>query len=117
MPHLCDTFGSILLIPCVGTVVEVVNKPVLVSASKRYADARSPLRAWCNEMEDGVWKTPVELKEQFPNACTVCGDLVVFNIIRNRYRLVARINFQKDIVFVRFFGTQGDCDDIIAEEV
>ncbi len=97
--------------------MEIVNKPVLDKASKRYADARSSLRAWCHEMEDGAWKTPVELKERFPNACIVRGDLVVFNLKRNRYRLVARINFQKDFVFVKCFGTQGDCDHIIAEEV
>ncbi len=97
--------------------MEVFNKPALDKASKKYADARSPLRAWCREMENGVWKTPVELKERFPNACIVRGNLVIFNIKRNRYRLVARINFQRDFVFVKSCGTPADCDDIIAEEV
>ena len=63
------TFGNKVQIFITGNAVEVFNKPALDKASKKYADARSPLRAWCREMENGVWKTPVELKERFPNAC------------------------------------------------
>ena len=42
---------------------------------------------------------------------------MVFNIKGNRYRLVARINFRRRLVFVKFFGTHREYDRINVEEV
>ena len=97
--------------------MEIVNKLLLDRASQKFADARNPLSAWCREMESGTWSTPVELKEQFPSASIIRGDLVVFNIKGNHYRLVARINYQKGYVRVTYFDTHRNYDDINVEEV
>ncbi len=42
---------------------------------------------------------------------------MVFNIKGKRYRLVARINFRRQLVFVKFFGTHKEYDRINVEEV
>lgn len=97
--------------------MEIVNKPLLDRASQKFADARNPLSVWCREMESGTWRTPAELKERFPSASIIRGDLVVFNIKGNHYRLVARINYQKGYVLVKYFDTHRNYDDINVEEV
>ena len=42
---------------------------------------------------------------------------MVFRIKGNRYRLVARINYERQIVLIKFIGTHAEYDRIDAEEV
>ena len=42
---------------------------------------------------------------------------VVFNIKGNDYRLVARVQYQADLLMIRFFGTHSEYDEIDAETV
>ena len=97
--------------------MRVFNTPQIEKAYKRYTDAIGPLQNWYQEVEKADWDTPAKLKERYPNASIIRGDLVVFNIKGNRYRLVARISFRKRLVFVKFFGTHGEYDRINVEEV
>ncbi len=97
--------------------MKVFNTPQIEKAYKKYTDAIGPLQNWYQEVEEADWDTPAKLKERYPNASIIRGDLVVFNIKGNRYRLVARINFRRRLVFVKFFGTHKEYDRINVEEV
>lgn len=97
--------------------MKVFNTPQIERAYKKYTDAIGPLQNWYQEVEEADWDTPAKLKERYPNASIIRGDLVVFNIKGNRYRLVARINFRRQLVFVKFFGTHKEYDRINVEEV
>ena len=97
--------------------MKVFNTPQIEKAYKKYTDAIGPLQNWYQEVEAADWDTPAKLKERYPNASIIRGDLVVFNIKGNRYRLVARINFRRQLVFVKFFGTHKEYDRINVEEV
>lgn len=44
-------------------------------------------------------------------------DSQVFNIGGNKYRLVVKINYFAQIVYIRFIGTHKEYDKINAEEV
>jgi mRNA interferase HigB len=46
-----------------------------------------------------AWKTPVEMKQVYPSADLV-GPRTVFNICGNKYRLIERVNYQTQRVFV-----------------
>lgn len=52
-----------------------------------------------------------ELRSSFPSA-NVVGDRVVFDIMRNRYRIVAVVDLQFHGVLIRFIGTHEDYDRI-----
>ncbi len=97
--------------------MKVFNTPQIEKAYNKYTDAIGPLQNWYQEVEEADWDTPAKLKERYPNASIIRGDLVVFNIKGNRYRLVARINFRRHLVFVKFFGTHKEYDRINVEEV
>ncbi len=97
--------------------MKVFNTPQIEKAYKKYTDAIGPLQNWYQEVEEADWDTPAKLKERYPNASIIRGDLVVFNIKGNRYRLVARINFRRQLVFVKFFGTHKEYDRINVEGV
>ena len=97
--------------------MKVFNTPQIEKAYKKHTDAIGPLQNWYQEVKEADWDTPAKLKERYPNASIIRGDLVVFNIKGNRYRLVARINFRRQLVFVKFFGTHKEYDRINVEEV
>ena len=97
--------------------MKVFNTPQIEKACRKYTDAIGPLHNWYQEVEEADWETPAKLKERYPTASIIRGDLVVFNIKGNRYRLVARINFRRRLIFVRLFGTHREYDRINGEEV
>jgi mRNA interferase HigB len=57
----------------------------------------------------GKLSTLAEMRAVFPHADPV-GDLTVFNIAGNKYRLIARVNYRTQKVFVRAILTHGDYD-------
>jgi len=81
------------------------------------ADARRALEAWHREARRARWSSPQEIKRLYASASILKGGRVVFNICGNRYRLVVRINYAHQVVFVRFVGTHAEYDAIDAEKV
>jgi mRNA interferase HigB len=55
------------------------------------------------------WKTPAELKQVYRNADLV-GRRTVFDIAGNKYRLIARVNYQTQRVFVLYLLTHAGYD-------
>ncbi|WP_051205527.1 type II toxin-antitoxin system HigB family toxin [Salinimicrobium xinjiangense] len=63
------------------------------------------------------WKDPNELKMQFQNASIVGDGRAVFNIKGNNYRLIVAIDYQFQVVFIRFIGTHKQYDSIDAKTI
>jgi len=59
-----------------------------------YSDSEGALMAWFSEAENSSW--------EYPHASILPDNRVVFNINGNTYRLVAKINYDNEQVFIRF---------------
>lgn len=82
-----------------------------------HADAEQPLKAWYQEAKDSRWRTPNDIKRDFPSADIISGNRVVFNIKGNTYRLIVKIHYNTGIVYIRFLGTHAEYDKIDAENI
>lgn len=82
-----------------------------------YADSEISFRAWYQDAKAAEWQSPNELKQQFTNASIVGEGRVVFNIKGNKYRLVVAIDYEFQVVFVRFVGTHAEYDRIYAKTI
>ena len=71
----------------------------------KYPNAKKPLQAWYSDVKQAHWKSPNNIKNVYRNASIVANNRVVFNIKGNDYRLVAAINYDFGIVYIRFVGT------------
>lgn len=80
-------------------------------------DAKGQLEAWYKEVKLAIWHTPSDVKEKYRNASIIKKNRVVFNICGNKYRLVVKINYAAQIVFIRFIGTHKEYDIINVEEI
>ncbi len=77
-----------------------------------HAAVRKALESWEREVLAAAWATPQQVKDQYANASLVGADRVVFNIKGNSYRLVVAIDYGRQAVFAKWFGTHAAYDAI-----
>ena len=80
-------------------------------------DSKQALKAWNKVARDSSWKSCNEIKEQYKNASIVGNNRIVFNICGNKYRLIVSINFDTQIIYIRFIGTHKQYDKIDAKTI
>jgi mRNA interferase HigB len=81
------------------------------------AAVKALLDAWYELAVEAKWKNSAELKAQVGSASILTSERVVFNIKGNDYRLIASINYEYQILFVKWLGTHKEYDNIDAREV
>ncbi len=81
------------------------------------ADSEQPLRAWFSEARAAEWKGPNEIKKKYLPASIIGNNRVVFNIKGNKYRLIVAINYEFQIVYIRFIGTHKEYDSVDARSI
>ena len=74
-----------------------------------HRDATSSLNAWYTVVKKARWQNLAELKEVYPSADLV-DRYTVFNIKGNKYRLVSRIVYRSQTVFVVAIMTHQEYD-------
>jgi mRNA interferase HigB len=89
--------------------MRIIKRGALVKFWRVHPDAKASLESWYGVVRNGDWKTPAELKRVYPNADLV-GRRTVFNIGGNKYRLIARMNYQSQRVFVLYILTHAEYD-------
>jgi mRNA interferase HigB len=95
--------------------MRIIAKTTLRKFWDQYPDAEQPLRAWHDEAKKAAWKSPADVKEKYRSASILRDSRAVFNIGGNKYRLIVKINYPFQIVYIRFIGTHRDYDAIDAE--
>ena len=89
--------------------MRVIKRGALEQFWRIHPDAQGNLESWYGVMRKAVWKTPAEMKQIYPSADMV-GRRTVFNICGNKYRLIARVNYQTQRVFVLYLLTHAEYD-------
>ncbi len=79
---------------------------------EKHADCEQQLKAWLQEAREGVWKSPNKIKSEYPGASIIGNDRVVFNIKGNSYRLVVKLNYDYQMIWIRFIGTHAEYDKV-----
>ncbi|WP_299988961.1 type II toxin-antitoxin system HigB family toxin [uncultured Pontibacter sp.] len=97
--------------------MRVIAKRTLLDFWKKHADTKQQLKAWYNEAEQADWKSPNDIKKDYPSASILEGNRVVFNIKGNNYRLIVRINYKYGVVWIRFIGTHAEYDKVDATKI
>lgn len=97
--------------------MRVIAKKILREFWVIHSDCEQQLKSWYQEVDKGIWKNLNELKADYPNASILKHDRVCFNIKGNEYRLIVRINFDYQMMWIRFIGTHADYDKIEANKI
>ncbi len=74
--------------------MNIVTRKHLVEAQERYQDAAKEIQAWFVVAKAARWRNFLEVRQVFKDADDVDG-YVVFNIRKNRYRLITVIHYSR----------------------
>lgn len=97
--------------------MRVIAKKTLRDFWEIHADCQQQLKSWFQETSKSEWKSPNDIKIEYPSASILADNRVVFNIKGNTYRLIVKINYDYQMVWIRFLGTHAEYDKINAEKI
>ena len=89
--------------------MRIIKRAALEQFWLRHPDAKTSLESWFAVVRAATWQTPADMKRVYPHADLV-GCRTVFNIAGNKYRLIARLNYQTQVVFVLYLLTHTEYD-------
>jgi mRNA interferase HigB len=97
--------------------LRVISKKILRDFWSIHNDCEQQLKSWYQEAEKASWKNSNQLKLDYPNASILKNNRFCFNIKGNDYRLIVRINFEHQMIWIRFVGTHSEYDKIDSNKV
>jgi mRNA interferase HigB len=89
--------------------MRIIKRGALEQFWQKHPDAKASLESWYGVVRRANWLTPVEMKRIYPSADLV-GRRTVFNIAGNKYRMIARVNYESQRVFVLYLLTHPEYD-------
>lgn len=82
-----------------------INK--LKEAAAKYPDVARPIEDLYEILKKAQWQNLEAVKQTFSSAEAV-GNFTVINIKGNKYRLILDINYQKKLIFFKYFLTHAE---------
>lgn len=97
--------------------MRIIAKKILRDFWEKHPDCEEQLKSWFQETSSTEWKNPNEVKVDYPSASILADNRIVFNIKGNNYRLIIKINYEYQMIWIRFIGTHAEYDKIDAKKI
>jgi mRNA interferase HigB len=89
--------------------MHIISRKKLLPFSQKYPDSFTPLDNWYRIAKAAKWLHLEQVKQSFPKAEAV-GNCTVFNIKGNSYRLIVSIDYEAQIIYVKYVLTHVEYD-------
>lgn len=94
--------------------MRILTKKRLREYWEMHPQAEQPLKRWHDYVRKAEWSSPTDVKRDYHSADILPDNRVVFNIGGNSYRLIVKIEYRFQDVYVRFIRTHTEYDRIDA---
>jgi len=88
--------------------MHIVGRERLDEFTGEHADARSWIEHWIADTKLATWKSPQEIKDSYASASFLAGNVVIFNVKGNRYRLEVLVAYKTGTVVVQRISTHAE---------
>ena len=95
----------------------IIAKSTLRTYWEKHPETEQYLKTWYDTAMSSDWKTPNDVIKTYASASILKDSRIVFNIKGNAHRLIAKFNFQKQWIFIRFVGTHAEYDKVDANTI
>jgi mRNA interferase HigB len=89
--------------------VRVISRRKLLEAHEEHGDLAGPLDVWYRIAKRADWGSLEDVRSALPSA-DLAGRYTVFNINGGHYRLICRINYEAQMIFIRGVLTHAEYD-------
>jgi mRNA interferase HigB len=92
--------------------MRIIKTSMLREFWQAHREAEASLRTWVEQARASEWKSFPDVRRTFPSAdLVIVGSrrpVVVFNIAHNRYRLIAAVHYNTQVVYTLTILTHKD---------
>lgn len=89
--------------------MHVISRRKLREYCKEHADSYEALDDWYVTASKASWGNLTEVQAIYPKAEAV-GYFTIFNIKGNKYRLIVSINYEKQVIYIKYILTHAEYD-------
>ena len=89
--------------------MRIISKRRLFKLAAKFSDAKSALQVWMETARQARWSSLEDIRKSFPSADMV-GKLAIFNVKGNHYRLIVRMEFEGQRIYIKEFLTHAEYD-------
>ena len=86
----------------------IVGRQKLSDFVDAHADARSWIENWIADTEQAHWRMSQDIKNVYASVSFLGGNVVIFNVRGNHYRLEVQLSYNTHVVIVRWTGTHAE---------
>ena len=97
--------------------LRVIANKILWIFQEKHSDCEQQLKSWFKEASIAEWTNSNQIKTEYPSASILNDQRIVFNIKGNHYRLIVKLNYEYQMVWIRYIGTHAEYDKIDATEI
>ena len=97
--------------------MRIIAKKILRDFWDTHPASEQQLKSWYQETLKAEWTGPRQIKKEYPTASFLADNRVVFNIKGNHYRLIVKISYDYQMVWIRFIGTHAEYDKVKAKTI
>jgi mRNA interferase HigB len=90
--------------------MHLISNKALRDFSARHPESNNPLQAWRKIIERSTPRSFADLKQLW-NSTDKAGSFYVFNVGGNKYRVIAAVHFDRQMLYVRHVFTHPEYDD------
>jgi len=92
--------------------MRIIAKRTLQNFWELYPSSKQQLMSWYQVFDKKTFENSNAIKSIFGSADFIGNNKVVFNIYGNHYRLIVKINYVTQIIYVLFVGTHTEYDNL-----
>ena len=92
--------------------MRIIAKRTSQNFWEQYPSSKQQLLAWYQVFDKNIFANSNAIKSIFGSADFIGNNKVVFNICGNHYRLIVKINYVTQIVYILFLGTHTEYDNL-----
>lgn len=89
--------------------MHVISYRSLREFHQTHADSRDPIDNWYKIASQANWSNLIEVQSNFHKAEAV-GNFTIFNIKGNKYRLIVSIDYEKQLIYIKYILTHAEYD-------
>ncbi len=87
--------------------MHLISARNLKIATSHYPDLAENIQIICKNIQDSTWKHLLDLQQVYPSAEAV-SNFTVINVKGNKYRLILSIDYEKQVVYFKYFLTNAE---------